>query len=158
MRNLIILVETLIIGALVVALGVSMSGNTRANLELRDLRIESDARNTDIARLNERIINVTSALTFIGRASWYGDREHGRPTSSGEIFDRNELTAAALWIFPKGTTWLVYRPDTGASVTVRINDIIPARHGRILDLSEAAARALGMIEPGVVTVQMKPAI
>ncbi|MFA5168942.1 MAG: septal ring lytic transglycosylase RlpA family protein [Candidatus Omnitrophota bacterium] len=159
MKDSIIAIMSAIIIVLTIALVVIVPSEAVKTLELRDLRLESDARNTDLGVMAERIMNLESALTFTGKCSWYGTQgEHGRRTSNGEIFDRNELTAAALWPFPKGTMWIVYRPDNGKSVTVRINDTIPARHGRILDLSEAAAERLLMKKHGVVTVKMRPAV
>jgi len=154
MRDLIITIEALIIAALTIALGVIIKSDTVKALELRDLRIESDARNTEIAVLGERILNLEAALTLRGKASWYGGRHHGRPTSSGRIFDKNALTAASPWL-PLGKRVRITRPDTGASVVCEITDRGPAiRLGRAIDLSEAAARALGMLREGVIDVEI----
>ncbi|PZN08037.1 MAG: hypothetical protein DIU76_03480 [Bacillota bacterium] len=84
-------------------------------------------------------------------ASWYGPGFYGRPTASGEIFTGRELTAAHRTL-PFGTVLLVRYPETGRSVQVRINDRGPYVEGRDLDLSEAAAEALGMIAVGVAPV------
>jgi rare lipoprotein A len=89
-----------------------------------------------------------------GQASWYGEPHHGRPTASGEIFDMHALTAAHRAL-PFGTRVLVTRLDTGRSVEVRINDRGPFVDGRIVDLSYAAARALGAVGPGVVPVRLR---
>ncbi|MBC5764919.1 septal ring lytic transglycosylase RlpA family protein [Ramlibacter sp. GTP1] len=82
-----------------------------------------------------------------GVASWYGPRFHGRRTASGERFDMHALTAAHPTL-PFGTVVRVENPDDGRSVEVRINDRGPHIKQRIIDLSRAAARALGMLDAG----------
>ncbi len=78
-----------------------------------------------------------------GVASWYGRRFHGRKTANGERFNMREMTAAHLTL-PFGTELLVTNPENGQSVKVRINDRGPFVPGRVLDLSYAAAKELGM--------------
>lgn len=88
-----------------------------------------------------------------GRASYYSDSLAGRPTASGEPYDPRALTAASRDL-PFGTRVRVTRLDTGATVTVRINDRGPFRdRRRILDLSRAAAERLDMIRAGVVAIR-----
>ncbi|MBI3445355.1 MAG: septal ring lytic transglycosylase RlpA family protein [Magnetospirillum sp.] len=89
-----------------------------------------------------------------GMASWYGAAYRGRKTASGERFDPRDLTAAHPSL-PMGTLLEVSRRDLGRSVVVRVNDRGPG-DGRILDLSEAAARRLDMIGAGsaLVTIQV----
>lgn len=89
-----------------------------------------------------------------GDASWYGKPNHGRPTASGEIFDMYQMTAAHRSL-PFGTWVLAENPTNGRSVKVRINDRGPIKGRRILDLSYAAARALGAIGPGVIPVRLR---
>lgn len=89
-----------------------------------------------------------------GLASWYGEPYHGRVAASGEVYDMEELTAAHRTL-PFNTTVKVHRLDTGASVVVRINDRGPIPDDRIIDLSKAAARKLGMLEPGIVPVALQ---
>jgi rare lipoprotein A len=86
-----------------------------------------------------------------GTASWYGERFQGLETASGEIFDVNQLTAAHREL-PFGAQLTVINLRTGASVLVVINDRGPCIPGRDIDLSKAAARALGMIEEGLAPV------
>jgi len=88
-----------------------------------------------------------------GRASYYGRGFAGRKTASGERFDPNGMTAAHKTL-PFGTRIRVSRPG-GTSVTVRVNDRCGCPGGRIVDLSEAAARRLGMLRAGVVTVRLE---
>ena len=87
------------------------------------------------------------------KASYYGAAHHGRKTASGERFNMHALTAAHR-SYRFGTMLRVtYR---GKSITVRVNDRGPASWtGRCLDLSEGAARALGMIRAGVGTVTIQ---
>jgi rare lipoprotein A len=77
-----------------------------------------------------------------GVASWYGPGFHGRTTANGEKFDMYELTAAHKTL-PFGTRVVVHNPRTGKEVVVRINDRGPYAKGRVIDLSKAAANALG---------------
>lgn len=87
-----------------------------------------------------------------GLATFYGAEQQGGPTASGERFDRHQLTAAHRTL-PFGTRVRVTNTRNGRSVEVRINDRGPfGGHGRIIDLSEAAARRLDMIAAGVVPV------
>ena len=82
-----------------------------------------------------------------GVASWYGQEFAGRTTANGEIFDPMLLTAAHRTL-PFGTVCDVSNPKTGQTVRVRINDRGPYINGRMIDLSYAAARQIGLIEPG----------
>jgi rare lipoprotein A len=87
-------------------------------------------------------------------ASWYGAPFDGQVAASGAIFHQEELTAAHRTL-PFGTTVRIRRIDNGASVVVLINDRGPFVESRIVDLSNAAARKLGMVEPGVVSVALE---
>jgi rare lipoprotein A len=83
-----------------------------------------------------------------GVASWYGEEFAGRTTANGEIFDPLLLTAAHRTL-PFGTVADITNPRTGQTVRVRVNDRGPYIGNRIIDLSYAAARQIGLIEPGV---------
>jgi rare lipoprotein A len=90
-----------------------------------------------------------------GYASWYGGSLHGGPTASGERFNKNAMTAAHRTL-PMQTRVRVTNKRNGRSVVVRINDRGPfGKKTRIIDVSEAAARQLGMIEAGVVPVRLE---
>lgn len=100
------------------------------------------------ALVAEAIADVADAAEQVwkGEASWYGPGLHGRPTASGERFDREAMTAAHPSL-PFGTIVRVEHVDSGRSVDVRINDrgpFVKQRRSRIIDLSEAAARVLGL--------------
>lgn len=94
---------------------------------------------------------VTASLT--GMASWYGPGLHGRRSASGEVFNQNALTAAHRTL-PFGTHVRVTNLSTGRSVVVRINDRGPFSHGRVIDLSSAAAGQIGLRASGVGRVQI----
>lgn len=87
---------------------------------------------------------------FVGVASWYGPGFHGKRTANGERFNKNALTAAHNTL-PLDSKVRVVNIATGREVTVRINDRGP-RYGRAIDLSEAAARVLGMQHKGLARV------
>ncbi|HEX4965284.1 MAG TPA: septal ring lytic transglycosylase RlpA family protein [Thermoanaerobaculia bacterium] len=92
---------------------------------------------------------------YVGQASWYGSQFHGLETASGVPFDMNAMTAAHR-TFPLGTRVLVRNLENDRKVVVEINDRGPYIAGRDIDLSYAAARALGMVAPGVVKVEIRP--
>jgi rare lipoprotein A len=89
-----------------------------------------------------------------GLASWYGGKFHGRHTSSGEVFDTNDKTAAHRSL-PFGTIVKVVNLENGRSTVVKINDRGPFVEGRIIDLSRAAAEELGMLARGVARVSIE---
>ena len=98
--------------------------------------------------------SAPSTIIGTGLASWYGAKHHGKRTASGEIFDQKKFTAAHRTL-PWGSIVKITNLDNGKSVEVRINDRGQFKKGRIIDLSRAAARALGMLQSGVGPVQME---
>ena len=86
-----------------------------------------------------------------GVASWYGPGFHGKKTANGERFNTHTLTAAHKTL-PFGTKVRVTNETTGKSVVVRINDRGPYAHGRVIDLSKAAAEAVGISGTAQVTL------
>ncbi len=97
--------------------------------------------------------SVPIGWTETGLASWYGHPYHGRHAASGEIYDMEKLTAAHRTL--PFHTWVRVDPGNGKTVEVRINDRGPFVEGRIIDLSRAAARAIDLIGPGVLPVQIE---
>ncbi len=89
-----------------------------------------------------------------GTASYYGPRQNGRRSANGAIFDQRLMTAAHPWL-PFGTRIRVTLAETGRSVIVTITDRLFSRR-RIIDLSVAAARELGMIRQGIAEVRLSP--
>jgi rare lipoprotein A len=88
-----------------------------------------------------------------GLASWYGEPFHGRRTSNGEIYDMHRISAAHK-ILPLGTVVRVRNLDNGRTLDVRINDRGPFVRGRVIDLSYAAAKRLGVDVPGTAPVEV----
>jgi rare lipoprotein A len=90
-----------------------------------------------------------------GKASYYGPAYHGRRSASGIRFDQMALTAAHAWL-PFGTKVRVVLAGSSRSVIVTITDRMYSRR-RVVDLSVAAARELGIIRRGVAEVMLVPA-
>ncbi|GEM_PF-1670022 len=95
---------------------------------------------------------LPGARSGVGLASWYGGLFHGRRAASGERFDMHAHTAAHKTL-PFGTLLLVTNLSNSKTTLVRITDRGPYSHGRSLDLSRAAAGALGMLGSGVARVR-----
>lgn len=90
----------------------------------------------------------------LGLASWYGEECDGDLTASGEVFDLQELTAAHPSL-PFGTRIKVTNLRNSRSLVLRVNDRGPGILGRLLDVSEEAARRLGFHGSGVVPVRIE---
>lgn len=89
-----------------------------------------------------------------GVASWYGQKFHGRRTSSGEVYDMYQFTAAHKTL-PLPSYARVTNLDNGQSVVVKINDRGPFKKNRIIDLSYAAAKKLGYMDQGTARVEVE---
>src|SRR5206468_1667293 len=94
---------------------------------------------------------ASTGVSFEGIASWYGPGFEGRPTASGQIFDSNLYTAASRDL-PLGT-WL-YVSHGAKGVVVLVNDRGPYVDNRVLDLSRAAAAAIGISGLGWVKAEI----
>lgn len=92
-----------------------------------------------------------------GRASWYGRRFHGKPTSSGERYDMYGMTGAHPTL-PIPSYVRVTNVRNGRSVVVRINDRGPFHKGRVIDLSYAAAHRLGYVNAGSAEVEVEAVV
>ncbi|MBL4869441.1 MAG: septal ring lytic transglycosylase RlpA family protein [Robiginitomaculum sp.] len=90
----------------------------------------------------------------VGTASWYGDKFHGRPTATGELYDMDDITAAHKTL-PLNSMVYVTNLETGKGLLVRVNDRGPFVDGRIIDLSRASARRLGMFTSGLSRVRVQ---
>ena len=97
---------------------------------------------------------TASAFEQEGLASWYGGKFQGRKTANGEIFDTNEFTAAHKTL-AFNTIVKVINLENDKSTVVRINDRGPFIPGRIIDLSRAAAAAIGLAGKGVAKVRIE---
>ena len=90
----------------------------------------------------------------VGEASWYGPGFHGKETANGETFNQNKMTAAHPSL-PLGTKAEVTNLENGKKVEVRINDRGPYAEDRVIDVSRAAAKRLGMEEEGTTEVKIE---
>ena len=103
------------------------------------------------------MLALTSLLTILaqqrGKASYYSKRATGVRTSSGQKMHHDSLVCAHR-THPFGTRLLVKNLANNKEVIVKVIDRGPFRKGRIIDLSWAAAKALGMISSGIVTVEV----
>jgi rare lipoprotein A len=105
-------------------------------------------------RVAARVASSPASHFASGFASWYGPGFHGAMSASGERFNANAMTAAHRSL-PFGTQVKVTNMDNGRSVVVRINDRGPFTHNRVLDISEGAARVIGLINSGVAPIRME---
>jgi len=96
----------------------------------------------------------SSPVVQQGSCSWYGPGFHGRRTANGEVFNTNALTAAHPTL-PFGSELEVTNTKSGKTVRVRVNDRGPFIHGRILDLSYAAAASIDIVRTGTANVQVR---
>lgn len=100
------------------------------------------------------VASCTPRLAEQGKASYYANSFKGKSTANGERF-RQRKRSAAHRTLPFGTIVKVKNLRNGRTVKVRINDRGPFVEGRIIDLSKKAARRLGMLQDGVVPVEIK---
>lgn len=131
------------------ALALQWANNVRKALGLAPL--------PEPRQLENVVAEQGSNAGTVMRASWYGSEFAGRRTASGERFDPSKLTAAHRTL-PFGTRLRISAPWSGTQVIVRVNDRGPWAGGRQLDLSQEAARRLGMLSRGVgdVVVEVLP--
>jgi rare lipoprotein A len=102
----------------------------------------------------EKIEKRESKGVQYGVASWYGPDFHGKPTSSGEIYDMYQLTCAHNTL-PLGTTVIVTNLENGKSLELKVNDRGPFVKDRIIDLSYSAAKILEVHEKGTAYVKVE---
>lgn len=135
---------TIILSAIILGVQVSPAvENNDTNFEYIE---KSNEINTYVG------IDFVKSGTMI--ASWYGPKFHGKQTANTEKYNQMALTAAHKTL-PFGTMLRVTNPQNGKQVIVRINDRGPYIKGRDLDLSKGAALQLGMIEKGVIKVEIE---
>jgi len=114
---------------------------------------KEEAREAKLAPV-EKIEKKESKGVQYGVASWYGPDFHGKPTSSGEIYDMYQLTCAHNAL-PLGSTVMVTNMENGRSLELKVNDRGPFVKERIIDLSYAAAQILGIWEKGTAFVKVE---
>ena len=113
----------------------------------------SDADGPAPARNQTRLNKTLQHWFEVGVASWYGPHFQGKRTANGESFDMNELTCAHRSL-PLGSWVRVTNLKNHRSVFVRVNDRGPVTEGRVVDLSFAAAKAVGLA--GIGKVKLEP--
>jgi rare lipoprotein A (peptidoglycan hydrolase) len=128
------------------ALPRASNETTSADVNVQKVSVEPEGRRASLKRATKHVLN--------GMASWYGPGFHGKKKASGEIYDQNKLTAAHKTV-PLGSKARVTNLENGNSVEVEINDRGPFVEGRIIDLSRAAAGALGIVGSGTAPVQVE---
>lgn len=89
-----------------------------------------------------------------GVASWYGEPFHGRKTASGEVYDMNKISAAHKTL-PLHTWVEVKNLENQKTMVMRVNDRGPFVRGRVIDLSRAAAKEMGILQAGTARVHIK---
>ena len=100
------------------------------------------------------LITISTLLSAQqGKGSYYGKTHHGKKTASGEIFDKNKLTAASN-TYKLGTMLRVTNTANNKSVIVKVNDTgsFTKKYQRIIDLSEAAFKTIANLKQGIITV------
>lgn len=152
------------IGLIAAALGLTPLAASMASTNTDDAApLEAVAASAEIMPLTETpepqtaeaVIDRPAAASLgRGTASYYASRFHGRRTASGEAFDNGAMTAAHRTL-PFGSLVRVTNPDTGQSVTVRINDRGPFGRDRVIDVSRAAADEIGLLARGHAEVELE---
>jgi rare lipoprotein A len=95
----------------------------------------------------------SKAVSLKGKATYYASKFVGRKTTSGQVYRHEKFTAAHKTL-PFGTEVTVVNPRNGKSVVVVINDRGPFHKHLMIDLSQAAAKAIGIIKQGIAPVEM----
>ena len=98
--------------------------------------------------------SAQDSLELSGKASYYHDDFQGLETSNGEVYNKNDFTAAHR-TYPFNTILLVSNKATNQSVVVRVNDRGPFNRSRLVDLSRSAATKIGMVPFGVIPVKIE---
>ncbi|HMN49782.1 MAG TPA: septal ring lytic transglycosylase RlpA family protein [Ignavibacteriaceae bacterium] len=135
---------------------VAMVGFT---LVVNEDKVSEPVANENVVSVEEESITADRSLvefSEIGtmKASWYGPGFHGQKTANGEVYDQNSFTAAHKSL-KFGTLLKITNLKNNKSVIVRINDRGPYIEGRDLDLSKAAALALGVVKRGVARIKVE---
>jgi rare lipoprotein A len=109
---------------------------------------------SDMTETSPAAEGAGESFVEFGIAAYYNDNLHGKKTASGEVYDRNKMTAAHHSL-PYGTMCRVTNMANGKSVEVLINDRCASKGGRILDLSGTAAEKLDALNAGMIDVKVE---
>ncbi len=134
--------------------GVGTTLNFDTALAARPAAGTSDAARASLAAAEPIAAADVSDFRQTGKASWYGKAFHGRRTANGERFNMNALTAAHRTL-PLASYIRVTNQSNGKSVVVKVNDRGPFARGRVLDLSYAAAKLIGLVHSGTGRVKIQ---
>jgi len=153
-RTLALLLLLYTLGACTFGVPISQRGNQQAG-GVPATTPSSRGNPSSYVVFGKRYYVLGSSDGFVQRgiASWYGTKFHGRPTSSGEVYNMHAMTAAHKTL-PIPVYVHVKNLDNGRSTVVRVNDRGPFIGGRIIDLSYAAAKKLGVDGPGTANVEI----
>ncbi len=152
--NFLIPISLLFSLSLVLACGPRHVVTERRTLPPERQEIKKEAPGEERTLPETKIEKRESRDVQFGVASWYGGEFHGRPTSSGEIYDMYQLTCAHNTL-PLGTVVMVTNLENGRSLELKVNDRGPFVKGRVIDVSYAAAQMLGMWEKGIAPVKVE---
>ena len=131
-------------------LPVSTLAKKIININLLSKVNSSDNKsNTTVAEIVDK-----AGKKLSGIVSWYADKFHGKKTSSGELYDKDNFTAAHKTL-PFGTKVKVTNTKNGKTVVVKINDRGPHTKSRLMDLSKAAFSSIGSTNSGILNVEME---
>ena len=160
LRWLLLVSLVLVISACSFGVPISDRGST-TSVSVRSGNIPQEPRSAlgnpeSYVVFGKRYYVMDSSAGFVERgiASWYGTKFHGRKTSSGEIYNMYEMSAAHKTL-PIPVHVHVKNLDNGRELVVRVNDRGPFVEGRIIDLSYAAAKKLGVDGPGTANVEIR---
>jgi len=153
-RSLALLLLLYTLGACTFGVPISQRGNQQTS-GVPATTPSSQGNPSSYVVFGKRYYVLDSSAGFVQRgvASWYGTKFHGRPTSSGEVYNMHAMTAAHKTL-PIPVYVHVKNLDNGRSAVVRVNDRGPFIDGRIIDLSYAAAKKLGVDGPGTANVEI----
>jgi rare lipoprotein A len=132
----------------------SISKKKKVNAINFSSKINFMSKNIILSFLILLLLNSCGYTTRKGIASYYADFYEGRTTANGEIYRQNKITAAHKTL-PFGTKVKVTNLANNKTVVVRINDRGPFVKGRIIDLTKAAAKEIGMIGAGISKVKIR---
>lgn len=131
-------------------LSYTWANNTRVALGVAPLKKDYSALSRGMSGNNSRYLGQTT----IGIASWYGGEFHGRKSSDGSRFNKEEFTAAHR-TYPFGTLVKVTNLKNNKSCVVKVTDRGPFVGNRVMDVSKQAAQEIGMISSGIAKVKLE---
>ena len=134
--------------------GITTISERINRMAIADLKVKVKSLTQNVLSLQKAVVTIQDILIVEhGKASWYGKPFHGRITASGEVYDMYKVSAAHKTLPLKSWVWVV-NLENGRVLDIRINDRGPFIEGRIIDLSYAAAKILGVVKHGTADVKV----